>query len=68
MEDYVEFRDFLCFAHDGQIKSLINGEQLLLSEKLKVLYFLINIPIERNLIITNNCLLNLEGKSKILYN
>lgn len=68
MEDYVEFRDFLCFAHDGQIKLLINEEQLLLSEKLKILYFLFNIPIDRNLIITNNSLFNLEGKSKIFFN
>ena len=65
MEDYIEFKDYLCFAHDENIKLLINEEQLFLSEKVKILY-LLNIPVERNFIITKNALYNLDNKSKIL--
>ena len=65
MEDYIEFNDYLCFAHDESIKLLINEEQLFLSEKVKILY-LLNIPVERNFIITKNALYNLDNKSKIL--
>jgi len=65
MEDYIEFKDYLCFAHDESIKLLINEEQLFLSEKVKILY-LLNIPVERNFIITKNALYNLDNKSKIL--
>ena len=67
MEDYVEFKDYLCFAHEPDIRLLINEEQLLFSDKLKILY-LFNFPIERNLIVTNNALYNLDNKGKNLYN
>ena len=67
MEDYIEFKDYLCFSHESNIRLLINEEQLLLSEKIKILY-LFNFPVERNLIITNSALYNLDNKSKNLYN
>lgn len=66
MEDYIEFKDYLCFAHDKQIRILINEEQLFFSDKLKILYTL-GLPFERNIIITNNALYNLDNKSKLFY-
>lgn len=61
MKDYLEFRDYLCFAHDKDIKKSISNEQLFLSEKLDILYTF-DIPVGRNLIITNCALYNLDSK------
>ena len=62
MKDYLEFKDYLCFAHDKKIKKSISNEQLFLSEKLDILYTF-DIPIGRNLIITNCALYNLDSKN-----
>lgn len=62
MKDYLEFKDYLCFAHDKNIKKSISNEQLFLSEKLDILYTF-DIPIGRNLIITNCALYNLDSKN-----
>ena len=67
MEDYLEFKDYLCFRRDKEIKDIIKDEQLLFSDKIKGLYFL---TLERNLVITNEALYSLDGKSNfiILFN
>ena len=63
MEDYFEFKDYLCFRRDKEIKEIIKDEQLLFSDKIKGLYFL---TLERNLVITNEALYSLDGKSKLI--
>ena len=67
MEDYLEFKDYLCFRRDKEIKDIIKDEQLLFSDKIKGLYIL---TLERNLVITNEALYSLDGKSNfiILFN
>ena len=64
MEDYLEFKDYLCFRRDKEIKDIIKDEQLLFSDKIKGLYFL---TLERNLVITNEALYSLDGKSKLYF-
>ena len=63
MEDYIEYKDYLGFRRDKEIKDIIKEEQLLFSDKIKGLYFL---TVERNLVITNDALYSLEGKSKLI--
>ena len=63
MEDYIEYKDYLGFRRDKEIKDIIKEEQLLFSDKIKGLYFL---TVERNLVITNDALHSLEGKSKLI--
>ena len=63
MEDYLEFKDYLCFVRDKEIKDIIKEEQLLFSDKIKGLY---HIKVERNIIITNEALYSLDGKSNLI--
>lgn len=63
MEDYLEFKDYLCFRRDKEIKTIIKEEQLLFSDKIKGLYLL---TLERNLVITNEALYSLDGKSNLI--
>ena len=60
MEDYTDFKDYLCFGRDKEIKNIIKEEELLFSDKIKGLYLL---TLERNLVITNEALYSLDGKS-----
>ena len=62
-EDYVDFKDYLCFGNDIEIKYIIKEEQLLFSDKVKGLYLL---TLERNLLITNEALYSLDGKSNLI--
>ena len=64
MDDYLEFKDYLCFRRDKEIKDLIKEEQLLFSDKIKGLYFF---TVERNLVITNEALYILEEKSNLIF-
>ena len=64
MDDYLEFKDYLCFRRDKEIRDIIKEEQLLFSDKIKVLYFL---TLERNLVITNEALYILEKKSNLIF-
>ena len=66
MQEYIEFKDYLCFAHDKDIIKLVSKEQIILTDKLDILYTF-GFPVERNLIITNCALYNLSSKSKIIY-
>ena len=62
MEDYLEFKDYLCLRHDCGIKSLINDEIILFSDKItKLLSF--GFSKERGILITNCSIYNLELKS-----
>lgn len=61
MEDYLEFKDYLCYRRDKEIKDIIKKEDILFSDKIKGLYLL---NLERNLVITNKALYSLDGKSK----
>ena len=65
MEDYFEFKDYLCYRRDKEIKDIIKEEHLLLSDKIKGLYLL---NLDRNLVITNKALYSLDGKSKSFFN
>ena len=67
MNDYEEFKDYLYFRRDPDIKSIIDDkeEQLLFSDKvLKIIALGYNK--ERNIIVTNKAFYNLELKSKII--
>ena len=63
MEDYIEFKDYLCFGRDKEIKPIIHEEQLLFSDKV---YKIVRLGFskERNIILTNQAFYNLDGKSK----
>ena len=63
MEDYLEFKDYICFRRDKEIKEIIKEEHLLFSDKVKGLYFL---TLERDLVITNEALYSLDGKNKLI--
>lgn len=63
MEDYIDYRDYLCFRRDKEIINLIDKEQLLFSDKIKGLYTL---TLDRNLLITKSAIYSLDGKSKLL--
>ena len=66
MNDYIEFKDYLCFRRDPDIKSIIDNknEQLLFSDKvIKIIALGYK---ERNIIVTNKAFYNLELKSKII--
>ena len=63
MEDYIEFKDYLCFGKDKEIKDIIKEEQLLFSDKIKGLYHL---KVKRNIVITNEALYSLDGKSNLI--
>lgn len=65
MEDYLEFKDYLCFGRDKIIIDLIKGDQLLFSDKIKGLYF---ITLERNIVVSREAIYSLDGKSKIIFN
>ena len=65
MEDYLEFKDYLCYRRDKEIKDIIKKEDILFSDKIKGLYLL---NLERNLVITNKALYSLDGKSKSFFN
>jgi len=63
MEDYLEFKDYLIFRNDKEIKKIIKDEILLFSDKMnKVISY--EFTKERNIIITNKAFYNLESKSK----
>lgn len=62
MEDYLEFKDYLCLRHDSDILSLIKDEIILFSDKItKLLSF--GFSEERGILITNGSIYNLEQKS-----
>ena len=62
MEDYLEFKDYLCLRHDSDIKSFIHDEIILFSDKTtKLLSF--GFSKERGILITNRSIYNLEQKS-----
>ena len=60
MEDYIDYRDYLCLSRDKEIINLIDKEQLLFSDKIKGLYTL---TLDRNLLITKSALYSLDEKS-----
>ena len=61
MEDYIDYRDYLCLSRDKKIINLIDKEQLLFSDKIKGLYTL---TLDRNLLITKSAIYSLDEKSK----
>ena len=63
MEDYLDFKDYLCFGREKEIKDIIKEEKLLFSDKIKGLYL---VTLERNLVITNEALYSLDGKSNLI--
>jgi hypothetical protein len=66
MEDYLEFKDYLFFRNDKEIKKFIKDEILLFSDKMnKVIAY--EFTKERNIIITNKAFYNLESKCKSYY-
>jgi len=65
MEDYLEFKDYLFFRNDKEIKKIINDETLLLSDKVSKV-FAFKFTKERNIIITNIAFYNLDSKSKFI--
>jgi len=65
MEDYLEFKDYLFFRNDKEIKKIINDEILLLSDKVSKV-FAFKFTKERNIIITNIAFYNLDSKSKFI--
>ena len=67
MEDYIEFRDYLCFGRDKDIKSIINEEQLLFSDNANKIVAL-GLYKERNILVSNKAFYNLNNKSKFKYN
>ena len=66
MQDYIEFKDYACLAHNIDIKKLISNEQIIFSEKVYILYTF-GIPVERNLIVTNCALYNVDSKGKYIF-
>ena len=62
----MEFKDYLCFRRDPDIKSIINNkdEELLFSDK-AIKIIALGYTKERNIIVTNKAFYNLELKSKI---
>ena len=61
MEDYIEFRDYLCFNRDKTIRSIISNEQLLFSDKVtKLLFFYRSKQV--NLIVTDKAVYYLDNK------
>jgi hypothetical protein len=64
MEDYLEFKDYLFFRNDKEIKPIINDETLLFSDKVNKTIALV-LTKERNIIITNIAFYNLDSKSKL---
>ena len=63
MEEYLEFRDYLCFGRDKEIKSIIQEEQILFSDKANKIVTL-GFNKERNILVTNTAFYNLDKKSK----
>ena len=61
MEDYIDYRDYLCLSRDKEIINLIDKEQLLFSDKIKGLYTL---TLDRNLLIIKSAIYSLDEKSK----
>ena len=62
----MEFKDYLCFRRDPDIKSIINNkEELLFSDKV-IKIIALGYTKERNIIVTNKAFYNLELKSKII--
>lgn len=66
MEDYIEFRDYLVFQNNKDIQTVIENEQLILSDKLQKSATL-GFFMERNIIITNLALYNFNQTSKIIF-
>lgn len=63
MIDYVEFKDYLCFRRDKEIKQIIDEkEQLFFSDKVKKI-IAYGFSKERNIIVTDRAFYNLEVKS-----
>jgi hypothetical protein len=63
MQDYIEFKDYLCLSRSYGIKWIIeDNEQLFFSEKAIEIHFLKNK--ERNLLITNRAFYCLDGECK----
>jgi len=63
MIDYIEYKDYLCFRRDNEIKEIIDeNEQLFFSDKVKKIIAL-GFSKERNIIITDRAFYNLEDKS-----
>ena len=65
MEDYIEFKDHLCYSRDKDIRNLIKGEQLLFSDKAKTV-ITIGFSKERNILVTNKSFYILDTKSKLI--
>lgn len=65
MSDYLEFKDYLCFRRDKDIKEILDEkEELLLSDKVKKIIAL-GFSKERNVIITDRAFYNLEDKCNL---
>ena len=65
MEDYIEFKDHLCFSKDKDIRKMIKGEQLLFSDKAKTV-ITIGFSKERNILVTNKAFYILDSKIKLI--
>ena len=65
MEDYVEFKDHLCYSRDKDIRKMIKGEQLLFSDKAKTV-ITIGFSKERNILVTNKTFYIFDAKSKLI--
>ena len=67
MEDYIEFKDHLCYSRDKDIRKMIKGEQLLFSDKAKTKTIItIGFLKERNILVTNKAFYILDTKSKLI--
>ena len=64
MKDYLEFKDYLCFSSDNDVKSIIRDEQLIFSDKVTK-KAIIGINKIRNILLTNKALYDLDDKSKL---
>lgn len=65
MEDYIEFKDYLCYSKDKDIRKMIKGEQLLFSDKAKTI-ITIGFSKERTILLTNKAFYILDTKSKLI--
>ena len=64
MEDYMDFKDYLCLSRDKDIIAIIEEEPLLFSDKVNGLY---TITLDRNMLVTTNAIYSLDNKSKIIF-
>lgn len=65
MEEYKDFKDYLCLSRDKDIINLIRKEELFFSDSVKAFYFRTQ---DRNILITSKALYRLDEKSRSIFN